>query len=101
MAFDDGVIYSNRAECYLKLEKHLAAKLDAQKAFGLAVGSITEDSGAFGKKAAWRLGKACLALGDHSQAAAAAANGLRRFHGDAALRQLANDAELARRKAVS
>jgi len=85
------VLYSNRSECYLKLQKHLEAKLDAQKAVGLA----GEEGN---KKASWRLGRACLLLGELRQAADAAQVGLARFPGDVALRQLANDVERERRE---
>uniref|UniRef100_A0A7S0B3B8 Uncharacterized protein n=1 Tax=Pyrodinium bahamense TaxID=73915 RepID=A0A7S0B3B8_9DINO len=88
---DDAVLYSNRSECYLKLQRALEAKLDAQKAVGLA-------GEAGNKKAAWRLGRACLALGELPQAAEAARVGLRLWPADAALRQLANDAENERRR---
>lgn len=88
---DDGVLYSNRAECYLKLQRHLEAKLDAQKAVGLA-------GEAGNRKASWRLGRACLALGDLGAAAEAARTGLRLWPEDAALRQLARDAEAERRR---
>merc|ERR1712129_316051 len=89
-AWDDCLIYSNRAECYLKLERFMEAKMDAKKALGLA-------GEAGNKKAAWRLGKACLALGELDQAADAVTGGLLQCPTDAALRQLRNDVERDRR----
>merc|ERR1712124_160083 len=77
-SWDDGLIYSNRAECYLKLDRFTEAKLDAKKALGL-----TGEAGA--KKASWRLGKACLALGELEQASESLAQGLALHPADAAL----------------
>lgn len=89
-SWDDGLVYSNRAESYLKLKQFIEAKMDAKKALGLL-----EEAGA--KKAAWRLGKACLALGELDQAAEAAARGLSDHPADASLRQLRVDVERERR----
>lgn len=89
--FDDCTLYSNRAECYLRLGRHLEAKLDAQKAVGLA--------GEEGhKKSTWRLGRACLELGELQQAADAAKAGLKIWPDDRVLRQLAVDVENTRRQ---
>jgi len=90
-SWDDELIYSNRAECYLKQERFTEAKMDAKKALGLA-------GEAGNKKAAWRLGKACLALGDLDGATEATREGLAKCPSDAALRQLRNDIELERRR---
>eukprot|EP00929_Paragymnodinium_shiwhaense_P100988 TRINITY_DN63714_c0_g1_i1.p1 TRINITY_DN63714_c0_g1~~TRINITY_DN63714_c0_g1_i1.p1 ORF type:complete len:369 (-),score=97.19 TRINITY_DN63714_c0_g1_i1:87-1193(-) len=99
-SFDDGMLYSNRAECYLKVQRNLEAKLDAQKAAGLAKAVPKDRQKGWEKKAFWRLGRACLALSDDTQAAEAAKNGLAEWSDDPALKQLANDAESARRKRV-
>lgn len=95
--FDDPVLYSNRAECYLKLQKPLEAKLDAQKAAGLAKAA----SSAVGLKASWRLGRACLALGEVGKAAEVTGEALKSWPGDKALLQLATDAERERRRRLT
>lgn len=90
-SWDDALLYSNRAECYIKLGQHAEAKMDAQKAVGL--------SGASGnKKASWRLATACFALGELDKAAEAASAGLAQFPQDPALLQMRSKVELERRR---
>ncbi|CAK0888732.1 unnamed protein product [Prorocentrum cordatum] len=88
---DSAALYANRSACYLQLERFMEAKLDAQKAVGLA-----GDAGH--KKASWRLAKAALALGDLGRAEEAASEGLKVHAGDPALRQLRNEIQLERRR---
>lgn len=90
-SWDDGLTYSNRAECYLKLERNMEAKMDAQKALGLLKGQEGT------RKASWRLGKACLLLEELDRAAEAVSDGLADFPSDVSLRQLRVDVERARR----
>merc|ERR1712232_1102277 len=90
-SWDDCLTYSNRSECYLKQDRFMEAKLDAKKALGLA-GEVGN------KKAAWRLGKACVALGELDQASDAVSHGLSHFPEDPALRQLRTDIERERRR---
>merc|ERR1712217_934852 len=95
LSFEDNAgLYANRAACYLQLEKHLEAKLDAQKAVGLS-----GDAG--NKKASWRLAKAALALGELDRADEALASALKLFSGDPALRQLKNEVALERRRRLN
>eukprot|EP00747_Dinoflagellata_sp_TGD_P181289 gnl/TRDRNA2_/TRDRNA2_35078_c0_seq1.p1 gnl/TRDRNA2_/TRDRNA2_35078_c0~~gnl/TRDRNA2_/TRDRNA2_35078_c0_seq1.p1 ORF type:complete len:384 (+),score=112.18 gnl/TRDRNA2_/TRDRNA2_35078_c0_seq1:37-1188(+) len=88
---DDAGLYANRAACHLQSQRFLEAKLDAQKAVGLA-------GEAGHKKASWRLAKACLALGELDKAEAAVKEALLRDSTDGALRQLKNEVVLERRR---
>lgn len=87
---EDVGLYANRAACYLGLERFVEAKLDAQKAVGLAGEAGHE-------KAAWRLAKSALALGELDRAEEALRDALKCFPTSAALLQLRHDVAAERR----